>query len=84
MSYILTAEEVEYKVVECNSLFKSDPKVPGEVVLTKDYNCSGFDGEHLTPVEDMIFSEEAMNNSFPMSNIFPQRPGLIEASGNAW
>jgi len=41
-----------------------------------DYSESGYDRGHIIPAEDMDFNEEAMQESFYMSNISPQLPGF--------
>jgi endonuclease G len=44
--------------------------------LPSDYTNSGFDRGHLAPAGDMKWSETAMDESFLMSNISPQKPAF--------
>jgi endonuclease G len=42
----------------------------------KDYQKSGYDKGHLTPAEDMSYSNESMNDCFYITNITPQVPSF--------
>ena len=56
--------------------FRSDPNVRTGSALPTDYRNSGFDRGHIAPAGDMKWSKEAMQESFYMSNITPQSPGM--------
>jgi len=56
--------------------FRPDPCVGTESALPGDYRKSGFDKGHLAPAADMAFSCRAMQESFYMSNMSPQRPSF--------
>lgn len=56
--------------------FYPDPLVSTGSASPNDYKGSGFDRGHLAPAADFSFSEEAMKESFYMSNMSPQNPGL--------
>jgi endonuclease G len=56
--------------------FRADPDVPKGSASPKDYAKSGYDKGHLAPAGDFTYSEEAMSESFYMSNMSPQRPGF--------
>jgi len=42
----------------------------------KDYCRSGYDRGHMVPAADQTFSQEAMNETFYLSNICPQNAHL--------
>ncbi len=71
VAYQLTAEEVAGEEERSNK-FLPDPLVEGDPVLTSDYTHSGFDRGHMAPAADMKWSEQAMRESFYMTNICPQ------------
>jgi endonuclease G len=52
--------------------FLPDPMVKKDAVVTKDYSGSGYDRGHMAPAGDMRWSEQAMRESFYMTNICPQ------------
>ena len=52
--------------------FIPDPMVIGVCPNTKDYTRSGYDRGHMAPAADMKWDEEAMEESFYMTNICPQ------------
>lgn len=61
--------------IECE--FKEDPLIPKHIRATKaDYAGSGFDRGHMASAADSAMSEEAMQESFFLSNITPQHPQL--------
>lgn len=42
----------------------------------KDYICSGYDKGHMVPAADQLFFQEALNETFYLSNICPQNSSL--------
>ena len=56
--------------------FTPDPLVNGDPVVTDDYSNSGYDRGHMVPAGDMKWSEQAMQESFYMTNICPQNHNL--------
>ena len=59
--------------VERKDAFRLDPKVSeGHRVVPDDYLKTGYDRGHLAPAGAMRWSEEAMSESFFMSNMAPQ------------
>ena len=71
VAYELTASEVEGDISRSDK-FLPDPQVKGDPVVTKDYSGSGYDRGHMAPAGDMRWSEQAMKESFYMTNICPQ------------
>ena len=75
VAYELTAAETGGEQERSNH-FKPDPLVEGDPVVTGDYSRSGFDRGHMAPAADMKWSEQAMRESFYMTNICPQLHNL--------
>ena len=75
VAYELTAAEAEGEIKRKDD-FREDPSVITGSAQLSDYRKSGFDRGHLAPAGDMKFSDQAMNESFYMSNMSPQRPGF--------
>jgi len=75
VAYYLTSDELIKKVDRTNN-FRPDPLVPTESARLIDYKYSGYDRGHLAPAGDFVFSYEAMSESFYLSNMIPQDPGL--------
>ncbi len=72
VAYVLKGEEVEMPWVERPDRFNKDPKVKTGSAEWSDYTHSGYDRGHLIPAADRAFSEEAITETFFMSNISPQ------------
>jgi endonuclease G len=73
VSYVLTKESLRISNVERAKRFNKDPKVKTGSAIYYDYSGSGYSRGHLAPAGDMAFSDEAMQESFFMSNITPQK-----------
>lgn len=80
-AYILTREMVEKGQFERKDNFRADTNISTFSASLADYRKSGFDRGHLVPAADMKWSEQAMSESFLMSNISPQVPGF---NRNLW
>lgn len=75
VAYELTDAECE-GTEERAKHFEPDPDVKGFCPSTKDYSNSGYDRGHMAPAGDMKWSEQAMRESFYLSNICPQNHNL--------
>ena len=71
VAYELTDREVAGDQPRADK-FLPDPLVYGDPVVTSDYTKSGYDRGHMAPAGDMKWSEQAMRESFYMTNICPQ------------
>jgi endonuclease G len=78
--------------VERTDNFRADPDLaPGRRAELSDYVGSGYDRGHMAPAGDLTFSNQAMSESFYLSNIAPQDPTLnrgawakLEDSVRSW
>ena len=75
VAYELTTAEVKGEEPR-NGDFIPDPDVKGTQATDNDYKRSGWDRGHLAPAADMKWSEQAMKESFYLSNISPQNNNL--------
>lgn len=76
VAYELTAKEAKSTKAERSNKFVPDPEVKGVSATNEDYTRTGYDRGHLAPAGDMKWSAKAMRESFYLSNICPQKPGL--------
>lgn len=77
VGYHLTREELEENNAPRSDRFEPDPDLsPEERAELDDYKGSGFDRGHQAPAADFHRSEEAMEETFLLSNICPQRPSF--------
>lgn len=72
VSYPLTKTMINGKFKRTDN-FLEDPNVRNSQKL-EPYRRSGYDRGHLAPAADMSYSEDAMRESFYMSNMTPQVP----------
>lgn len=75
VAYELTTAETGGEQERSNH-FNPDPLVEGDPVVTSDYSKSGYDRGHMAPAADMKWSDQAMRESFYMTNICPQLHNL--------
>jgi endonuclease G len=72
-AYELTRESLVLPNVPRTDWFEEDRKVTTGSANYDDYLGSGYTRGHLVPAGDMNFSQEAMEASFLMSNVAPQK-----------
>lgn len=80
VAYELTASEVEGNVPRANG-FSMDLAIDMPQATREDYSNSGWDKGHMVPAADMKWSENAMFESFYLTNICPQNHDL---NGKDW
>ena len=73
--YLLTTDMVNGNA-ERGDDFRPDAKVKTGSAELSDYKSSGYDRGHLCPAADMKQSDEAMSETFFMSNMSPQMPSF--------
>lgn len=56
--------------------FRSDPRCPRPRISSSDYIRSGYQRGHMCPAADRVYNQEAMQETFLLSNIAPQVPAL--------
>ncbi len=75
VAWELTRQETKGSEERKNK-FMPDPELPEPRAEHSDYTNSGYDRGHMAPAADMKWSEQAMEESFYMSNICPQNRKL--------
>lgn len=76
VAYELTEKEESNKNYSRTNRFVRDPLVKGASASNEDYSHTGYDRGHMAPAADMRWSMRAMQESFYLSNMCPQKPGL--------
>lgn len=87
VAYELTDDEVDMDGDRCKDCFKRDESITTGSATPADYSSTGFDRGHIAPSADFYQSEEANAETFLMSNMSPQSPGLnrgVWADLEAW
>lgn len=75
-AYHISKDSVAKRFKRSND-FKEDQEIPKQYrSLLTDYKGSGYDRGHMAPAATIDVSEEAMQESFLLSNMSPQLPGL--------
>jgi endonuclease G len=72
--YELTADET-HGAANRSDNFRADDAVSTGSAKPSDYAHSGYDKGHMVPAGDMKWDEDAMSETFYMSNMCPQKPG---------
>ena len=76
VSYTLTPEHAVGCEVRSNAFAADDTLPEGGRAKPADYVGSGFDMGHIAPDGDMRWDPDVERESFMLSNMTPQRPGL--------
>lgn len=91
VAWHLTADHCEGNVERKSSSFREDKDVPEPRAENSDYKKSGYSRGHLCPAGDNKWDEEAMYESFLLTNVCPQNRNLnsgvwnqIEMSTRQW
>lgn len=82
VAWHLTAANTDGGAQRKGIKFEEDTDVPSPRADTHDYVQSGYDRGHMCPAGDNKWSLEAMEQSFLMTNICPQDPGLNRGDWN--
>ncbi len=82
VAWHLTATKTDGTAERKGIKFEEDTDVPSPRADTHDYVRSGYDRGHMCPAGDNKWSQEAMEQSFLMTNICPQDPGLNRGDWN--
>lgn len=71
----LTAESIKGNADRSHSDFKEDDNIPQHLRATlADYRSKGFDRGHMAPAADHRSNQDAMADTFYMTNMCPQCP----------
>ncbi len=81
VAYELTRDHLNENWAERPNTFRPDPDVRTESATPRDYSGSGYDKGHLCPAADMAFSDQAIDETFFMSNMSPQMRAF---NGGIW
>ena len=82
VAYELTADETLGDVDRDESVFRMDPTYKGTQAMREDYIDSGWTRGHMACAADFQWDEEAMNDTFYLTNICPQDEELNKGDWN--
>lgn len=80
VAYELTDEESRGEL-ERSGQFRMDMDYKGTQAMREDYSNSGWDKGHMAPAADFRWNQDAMYDTFFLTNICPQNH---ELNGNDW
>jgi endonuclease G len=81
VAYEITRERLNKNWAERPNTFRPDPAVRTESATPRDYSGSGYDKGHLCAAADMAFDPSAIDETFLMSNMSPQKKTF---NGGVW
>lgn len=81
VAWELLPEETHGQMSRKGKRFWQDKTMEG-CATTNDYKRSGYDRGHICPAADQKWSEEAIHDSFVMTNICPQDENLNQRAWN--
>lgn len=79
VAYEFTNEELNTQVAERNDNFRADSDILTKSAQLSDYRGSGYSRGHLAPAADFKWSDEAMSDTFYLSNMTPQKQDNFNA-----
>ncbi len=82
VAWTLTKEHTRGNLLRDNERFEEDTDVAEPRATWQDYYNSRYDRGHMCPAGDNKWDEEAMSQSFLMTNICPQNHGLNKDDWN--
>ncbi len=82
VAYELTAEETHGEATRDESVFKMDPSYGSTQAMREDYYDSGWTRGHMACAADFQWDEDAMNDTFYLTNICPQDEELNAGDWN--
>ena len=82
VAWTLTREHTRGELLRERERFEEDTQVPEPRATYQDYYNSRYDRGHMCPAGDNKWDQEAMTESFLMTNICPQNHGLNEGDWN--
>lgn len=81
VAYELTADEAHGDEERGDRMFSMDPKYKKKQAMREDYRDSGWTKGHMAPAADFRWDEEAMDETFYLTNVCPQNEFL---NANDW
>ena len=82
VAWTLTKEHTYGKLLRKNERFEEDTDVPQPRATYQDYYNSRYDRGHMCPAGDNKWDQQALTESFLMTNICPQNHGLNKDDWN--
>jgi len=76
VAYELTDDETRGDADRNDRRFGMDPDLKGTQAMREDYSGSGWTKGHMAPAADFRWDEEAMDETFYLSNVCPQSEKL--------